>query len=203
MKVIISEGQAMFCGGREAGGSHHWWIWSASRARLFSLLFIFCWAGIGALAADSNQQKADEAVIARFHQWCGGFLAAPGAGAKAQLLPEGLALAKDRREAFKRMIRQDPARALELSEPAAVRRSVPAEMAGLLEEQISGVGDIVMRHDEAATAGLSADGLAREAHVNGRVFAAHVHGWRLVDQDFDTARRLFTLLTALHWKGEA
>jgi|GEM_PF-862947 len=136
-------------------------------------------------AAVVDQQAKDDADVVRFHQWCAGFVAASNMVLKARLVPEGLALAKGRREALKRIILEDPARALTLAEAASVRRSLPAEVAGLLEERISGVGEIRVRRDGAATAEVSADGLAREAHVNGRAFAAHVYGWRLVDQDFD------------------
>ena len=135
-------------------------------------------------AAAVDQQAKDNAVVAQFHQWCAGVVAAPSAEAKARLLPEGLALAKERREALKRIIREDPGRALTLTETASVRRSLPADVDALLEERISGVGEIRVRRDGAATAEISADGLAREARVNGRVFAVHVYGRRLVDQDF-------------------
>jgi hypothetical protein len=132
-----------------------------------------------------DQQAKDDADVVQFHQWCARYLAASNMVLKARLVPEGLALAKGRREALKRIILDDPARALTLAEAASVRRSLPAEVAGLLEERISGVGEIRVRRDRAARAEVSADGLAREARVNGRAFAAYAYGWRLVDQDFD------------------
>ncbi len=163
-------------------------VFAASAGIFVSVLFIAasaCGAPVAQQqAAVGDQQAKDDAVVARFHQWCAGVVATPSAESKARLLPVGLALAKERREALKRIIREDPARALTLAETAAVRRSLPPEVAGLLEERISGVGEIRVRRDGAATAEVSADGLAREARVNGRVFAVHVYGWRLVDQDF-------------------
>src|SRR4029077_8709511 len=55
-------------------------------------------------------------------------------------ISEGVRLAVKRREALAELIKSDPARAIALSVPAHVRRSLPSAVVQELEERVSGIG---------------------------------------------------------------
>ena len=143
-----------------------------------AVIALLAWAGMAAGAAD------DDAMVAQFHRWAIQHAAAPSAQAQKQVVSEGVALAKARQAVMKRLVQQDPAKALQLVESSAVRKSLPANVAQYVEQRVSGLATIRVIHDGAAKASASADGLAREVEINGQTYPALVYGQRLSWQDF-------------------
>lgn len=146
------------------------------------IVFIACGATAWVRAAEALQVgPAAGPALARFAEWQARFSAADPAR-RGSLTAEGLGLTQARREALRQFIRENPEQALACALTTRVRNELPAAFAGLLEERVRGVATI--RVQQGATAGVSADGLARTVTLaDGRVLAAHVYGERLVDQD--------------------
>lgn len=93
---------------------------------------------------------------------------------------EGLRLALRRREELEDLIQSHPQRALELALPESVRATLPAQIAAVVEEQVSGRGDFEVlcalpepgRESEVRP-------LQRYVVLEGRRFHAFVYGRRL------------------------
>ena len=62
---------------------------------------------------------------------------------KNAMLPEGIALARERRAAFKELIRGQPKLALAETVPALVRNELPESILELLENRVTGKGDFM------------------------------------------------------------
>lgn len=95
-------------------------------------------------------------------------------------MAEGLELAQQRRNELADLIDKDPKRALELAVPVAVRRELPADIAALLEEPVSGRGDLyVMAAVAAPGKTLMIPPVERSVTMNdGREFEAFTYGRR-------------------------
>ncbi len=91
----------------------------------------------------SGWEKPDVDSQVEFHRWVGSYLASP-LDVRAAMLPEGVALAKARRMTLARLIREDPEQALAAAVPMTVRSGLPAEITGLLEERVSGTGELAL-----------------------------------------------------------
>ncbi len=74
--------------------------------------------------------------LARFNDWAARYVAAD-AGQRGGLVEEGLALAAARRPVLRKMIADDPRRAIENAVPPVVRQQLPAEVAQRLEERVN------------------------------------------------------------------
>jgi regulation of enolase protein 1 (concanavalin A-like superfamily) len=72
-----------------------------------------------------------------FEAWVAQFVANPDPAKRANLIAEGLALARERRAALKQLIQDDPAKALASALPFRLRQALPPEFAPLLETRIS------------------------------------------------------------------
>ena len=83
-----------------------------------------------------------EPAFAGFRAWTREFAKAKSDDEKASMMAEGLELAQQRRNQMVDLIDQNPKRALELAVPVTVRRSLPADIAALLEEPVKGRGDL-------------------------------------------------------------
>jgi autotransporter-associated beta strand protein len=83
-----------------------------------------------------------EPAFAGFRAWAKEFAKAKTDDEKAALMAQGLELAQQRRNELADLIDKDPKRALELAVPVAVRRTLPADVAALLEEPVRGRGDL-------------------------------------------------------------
>ena len=126
------------------------------------------------------EKPMPERAFADFREWTRRFATAGDAGEKARLRAEGIALAAERRGQMADLIDQNPRRALELAVPSAVRRSLPADVAALLEETVSGRGDL------AVIAAIAAPGRALRVQPvsrivtmkDGRTFDAFTFGQR-------------------------
>src|SRR3954464_1717843 len=74
--------------------------------------------------AQSWQSNLEQPEAMRFRAWTSRYLAPGTSGPKAKqkLLAEGVELAKQRRAAFAKLIKSDPAQALASTVPAAIRK---------------------------------------------------------------------------------
>ena len=76
-----------------------------------------------------------------FAEWSGRYVVAAPAGRSA-LLAEGVALATQRRVLLKQRIHEDPQRPLAAAVPMTARHQLPAEIVSILEERVSGQGEL-------------------------------------------------------------
>ena len=87
------------------------------------------------------REPVAEEAFARFKDWTQRYLATDPAS-RAGLVQESVELAGARRAALKELIRIDPERALEMTVPSSIRAQLPAEVASLLEQQLSARGKL-------------------------------------------------------------
>ena len=128
-------------------------------------------------------QKESRPELRAFSQWAGSYTAATSASERTSLLSKGLALAQQRRDAFKQLIKDDPQAALASAVPAAVRQSLPAEVEALLEKRVSGRGDLYTLASSPAAGQPAGRASYQEAKVNGDYYDAHTYGDRLNRQN--------------------
>lgn len=115
----------------------------------------------------------------RFADWAGRYFAAPEGPARLALLAEGRELAAARREALAGLIESNPMAALELAAPWKWHEALPAEIAALLEQRVSGRGayqvyGAVPLEGEAEFVGP----ILRYVTLGGRTYRAFVYGSR-------------------------
>src|ERR1700710_2881165 len=82
-------------------------------------------------------------VFSDFSNWTARYLAA-APSERVRLFEEGLGLAKDRRFVLAHLIRTDPRAALAAAVPMTVRQNLPTEIVELLEERVSGRGELAL-----------------------------------------------------------
>ncbi len=121
-----------------------------------------------------------EPAFAAFREWTERLTVAATPEEKSALVTEGLALAEERRHQMADLIDQNPRRALELAVPEFVRRQLPGEIAGQLEERVSGRGDFfVIAAVPAPGKPLGVRPVERQVILeDGREFAAFTYGRR-------------------------
>ena len=122
------------------------------------------------------QHAVPEAAFGDFQKWSARWQAAaePERGA---LAAEGRALAAARRSALKALIVSDPERALERAVPVAVRRTLPADIAALLETRVDGTGSLEVMAADAAGPGES--GMSYRTVTGGERYRAYIYGRRM------------------------
>ena len=118
-----------------------------------------------------------EPAFASFDTWLTRYRQATP-GERTPLLTEGLRLAAERRATLAHLIQTDPARALALALPVLARRSLPPEMLRLVEERVSGIGDISLLGVTPAPGRPVAEPVYHSATVDGREFRAYLYGRR-------------------------
>lgn len=136
---------------------------------------------IRALRQDVRWEAAmPEPTFAGFRAWTREFAKAKTPDEKAALMTQGLELAQQRRNEMADLIDKDPKRALELAVPVAVRRGLPADIAALMEERVSGRGDLeVVAAIPAPGATLTVRPVERTVRMkDGREFEAFTYGRR-------------------------
>ena len=123
---------------------------------------------------EANSKKE----LGAFQHWTQKYLAA-AEDEKVALRPEGVALAGERRKAIKDLIRTDPEAALAATVPIGIRRELPREIENLLEERVSGRGQL------ALLGALAEPGKEKQtpqnfrtATIGEKTFEAFVYGWR-------------------------
>jgi M6 family metalloprotease-like protein len=125
--------------------------------------------------------------LARFRDWSARYFAVTTSTERTALEAEGLTLARMRRAAMRALIEKDPAQALAVAVPAAVRAKLPAAIVAELESRFSGEGDLTVmifdyRPEEMARRrrlGLSTDLVQRSVQVEGSESRAFVYGRRV------------------------
>ncbi len=126
-------------------------------------------------AADWDRATAPE--LAAFRAWTEQYLQAPP-GAQGALLAEGRARALARRAVLAQLIRQDPEAALAAAVPMVVRQQLPAEIVDLLEERVSGVGELALNAVTPIPGEKVREPLFRATVLQGREYRAFVYGRR-------------------------
>lgn len=103
-------------------------------------------------------------------------------GLDPHIVAEGIALASQRRNELLGLIQSNPRRALELALPDALRHALPPAIAELLEEHLSGHGDleVLCAYPDGDRVSV-AQPLLRFANLQERRLKAHVYGNRSGD----------------------
>lgn len=129
---------------------------------------------------ESPQHPTDETIpptpdIA-FHRWTELFHSTPAGPGRDVLVGQGLELAERRRQWLFDLIETDPEAALSAMVSADLREDLPPEVAGLLEDRISGRGSfgVLVADDFEA----NQRDVRREVELNGERFDAFVYGSR-------------------------
>ena len=116
-------------------------------------------------------------AMAAFTEWTARYLNAPAAQ-QAGLLPEGLALARQRRAALAALIPTDPEQALADAVPMVVRQQLPPEILALLEERVSAQGDLELLAGSPAPGQTTPIPSYRSTLINGREYRVYEYGRR-------------------------
>lgn len=93
------------------------------------------------------------------------------------MVPEGVRLAQQHRQALKSVIAADPRTAIEQAVPMVVRQGLPPEIVAQLEERLSGVGPLEVLA-VSPDSDPSEPTVRRFATLNGQEYRAHVYGRR-------------------------
>lgn len=127
-------------------------------------------------AADIHWRQASTVPeMAAFQHWAADYAGSPS----SQKIPEGLALAKARRAVMHDLIRRDPETALANATPEFVRRGLPAEIRGLLEEKIDAWAAMKVYGTTGGDPDQDSPAVIRRAELaDGRQFNAFVYGHR-------------------------
>ncbi len=127
----------------------------------------------------SGWKSETSPAMADFAGWCARYDAANDAG-RAALVAEGVRLASERREELAKWIRTDPERALAAAVPEMQRRTLPAAIVALLEERVSGQGELARVGALPEPGGTLAEPMFHKALVGGREFFAYPYGRRAI-----------------------
>lgn len=132
------------------------------------------------LAYARGWSGAQPTALAAFRAWTERYLATSDATERVALAAEGVALAQARRPELLALIKAEPARALALTVPAAVRAALPAAVLAELETRVAGRGDLerVIACEPEGAVHLDRPGEWRRVVVNGNAYVAHVYGRR-------------------------
>lgn len=117
-------------------------------------------------------------AMAEFRAWTETYRAAD-ATVRPALEASGVALARARRAEMRRLIRTDPAEALRVTLPAAVRQILPVAVLAEVETRHAGRGDFALQASTPAPGEPRTEpALRRIVHLDGRTFTAWVYGRR-------------------------
>ena len=130
-------------------------------------------------AAEQAKPREHAGRFAAFNSWAEKYLASATPALKAASLAEGESLANARREEMLSLIKTDPARALAQAAPYHMRKQLPASITSLLEERVSGRGELTVVH-VSPLPGHEKD-VRPEFHrvsLNHKTYEAYVYGHR-------------------------
>lgn len=116
-------------------------------------------------------------VFSEFSNWTGRYLAA-APDKRMRLLDGGLGLARDRREALAHLIQTNPRAALAAAVPMTVRQNLPAEIVDLLEERVSGRGELALLAVTPEQGQKVDEPVFRTALIAHKEYRAYVYGQR-------------------------
>lgn len=131
-----------------------------------------------AYGAGWNQEQSNS-VLRDFHAWAHRLMSESNASARAAMLSDGIALARQRRAIFTALIQTNPEAALALTVPAAVRARLPAEIEEHLESRVSGIGDFSVVCVQPVSGATRQNAVERFVRINGTNYRAHVYGPRV------------------------
>ena len=121
--------------------------------------------------ASEWQQAQSDPARAAFQSWAVVMKPRPAPEAKAGLVSEGVALAKQRRALLAGLIKNNPEKALALAVPMSIRNQLPREIASGLESRVAGIGDFSVLGVLAASNGPAVEPIRRFVHLNGQPIA--------------------------------
>src|SRR5436190_4534269 len=115
--------------------------------------------------------------LSAFAHWADSYLLATEAD-RAQLLPQGIELARERRTVLAQLIRSDPEQALSAAVPLSVRAQLPEEIIALLEQRVAGRGELSLNAVTPAPGEVVTEPLFRSALIDGHEYRAFTYGHR-------------------------
>jgi hypothetical protein len=115
--------------------------------------------------------------LAAFANWATRYLAAKPE-ARGDLRAEGVALAEARRKMMASLIEKDPREALANTPPVLVRQQLPPEVQNLLEERVSGEGDLFVVRGIGRPGEKTVVPTITQATLEKRTFLAYTYGDR-------------------------
>jgi uncharacterized delta-60 repeat protein/M6 family metalloprotease-like protein len=125
----------------------------------------------------SGWKTETQPAFAGFRDWTIRYLAA-SPEERARLLPEGVQWAQERRAVLAQLIRSDPQSALAAAVPMVVRQQLPAEVTALLEERITGRGELSLLAVTPAPGQTVTEPIFRSALIDRQEYRAYVYGRR-------------------------
>ena len=125
-------------------------------------------------------------VREQFSNWAAKYVACSNLWEKEAMVSEGEKLAQARREALRELIRSNPEKALAQMLPYETRKALPDSIQGLIEQPVSGRGELQV----VASVSAENPSVIRTLELNGRTYEAYVYGWR--------SRQLSSKKTAVH-----
>jgi hypothetical protein len=136
-----------------------------------------CAAAVEVSAQPAKAVSADRpAAFVAFDEWAARWAFAV-ASEQPELVREGMSLAQERRRRMADMMLANPERALELAVPYAVRKSLPAEVEALLEQQVNTMGRLHVAGVKPLPGGEGdAPGTVRWVEVDGRIYEVGTFG---------------------------
>ena len=135
--------------------------------------------GWGRPIAPAKGETVEPQALFHFAQWADEWLvAAPEI--RPALLAAGKDLARQRRDALREMIAEDPEAALAAAVPLRVVRTLPKEILPFLERRVAGEGDLwrIASLPQTEGAPFDAPSEAHFARVGGQTFRAYLYGRR-------------------------
>ena len=126
----------------------------------------------------TRQHRAElERPLNAFADWATSHAVTPDIAPSTPAFQEGLALAKQRRAALKKLIDSAPALALSSGIGRKLRNALPVQIQNELETQVSGMGDLLVLCEVPAQ-GVREGGIQRFVRLNGVTYRAAVYGRR-------------------------
>ena len=125
----------------------------------------------------SEWQDSPRREFSAFADWARDYLGSSSAE-RAAMLEQGIDLAKTRREAMLRLIQEDPRAAIANTPPVAVRQQLPQEIQDLLEERVSGIGNVFLVRGIPGPGDQRVIPAIDQARINDQTYVAHRYGDR-------------------------
>lgn len=118
--------------------------------------------------------REHDPTLAAFSKWAIEYTNASPAQ-RFEILPRGISLARDRRTTFGNLIRSHPKLALAQTVPALVRNELPQPILDLIEQRVTGKGDLIVL---GRAQPRNVPPISRRAFINSREYQAFVYSDR-------------------------